>query len=323
MESALKQRLVGALVLIALAVIFLPMLVHGPAPESGVAALPLAIPPAPDADFETRELPLAAPAAARSGGALGMQAPPLPAAAEPATDGASAQPDQAGDGMFPAATAGGDHAVTFGSFDQVASADRLVATLRASQLPGYQVRQVRDGRTVYQVLIGPFIGRATAEAARLRAAHVRDDVDARVIALDAGTAALPRPTATAPAPASAAKPVAPTAAPAAVPAVAPAPKVAAAAAAPAARPAPATTPAAADVGFAVQLGAFRNAEEAAALRARLQTSGFNAFVERVDSDAGVLHRVRVGPVFGRPQADELKAKLRAQFGIDGIVRPHL
>ena len=36
METALKQRLVGAMVLVALAVIFLPMLIKGPAPESGV-----------------------------------------------------------------------------------------------------------------------------------------------------------------------------------------------------------------------------------------------------------------------------------------------
>ena len=37
MERALKQRLIGAAVLIAIAVIFLPMLVKGPAPVSGAA----------------------------------------------------------------------------------------------------------------------------------------------------------------------------------------------------------------------------------------------------------------------------------------------
>ena len=35
MDTALKQRLIGAVVLVALAVIFLPMLVKGPAPDSG------------------------------------------------------------------------------------------------------------------------------------------------------------------------------------------------------------------------------------------------------------------------------------------------
>ncbi|RXE43711.1 sporulation protein, partial [Xanthomonas perforans] len=41
MDTALKQRLIGAIVLVALAVIFLPMLVKGPAPSSGVADVPL------------------------------------------------------------------------------------------------------------------------------------------------------------------------------------------------------------------------------------------------------------------------------------------
>ena len=40
-ESALKQRVVGAIVLVALAVIFLPMLIKGPAPESGISDVPL------------------------------------------------------------------------------------------------------------------------------------------------------------------------------------------------------------------------------------------------------------------------------------------
>jgi len=69
-DTPLKQRLIGAIVLVALAVIFLPMLVKGPAPDSGVANVPIAAPDAPaDGQFETRELPLVAPA----GGATGLQ----------------------------------------------------------------------------------------------------------------------------------------------------------------------------------------------------------------------------------------------------------
>ena len=47
LDSAYKQRMVGALVLVALAVIFLPMLVKGPAPDSGVQDVPLSAPAAP------------------------------------------------------------------------------------------------------------------------------------------------------------------------------------------------------------------------------------------------------------------------------------
>ena len=64
MDPALKQRLVGAAVLVALAVIFLPMLVQGPAPDSGVADVPLDVPDAPAGGFETRELPLLGPSGA-------------------------------------------------------------------------------------------------------------------------------------------------------------------------------------------------------------------------------------------------------------------
>src|SRR5690606_25809844 len=62
MDPRLKQRLIGAAVLVALAVIFLPMLVKGPAPDSGVSDLSLDLPDRPaDAGTVTRDLPLVAP----------------------------------------------------------------------------------------------------------------------------------------------------------------------------------------------------------------------------------------------------------------------
>ena len=70
MDSGLKQRLIGAAVLVALAVIFLPMLVQGPAPDSGVSDLSLDVPPTPTSGYETRDLPLVVPQAATSEGLL-------------------------------------------------------------------------------------------------------------------------------------------------------------------------------------------------------------------------------------------------------------
>ena len=70
MDPGLKQRLIGAAVLIALAVIFLPMLVQGPAPDSGVSDLSLQVPDAPDGDYVTRDLPLVVPEATTSAGLL-------------------------------------------------------------------------------------------------------------------------------------------------------------------------------------------------------------------------------------------------------------
>jgi cell division septation protein DedD len=341
MEPALKQRLVGAAVLIALAVIFLPMLIQGPAPESGVADVPLDAPRAPQGEFETRDLPLVAPEAAPADGALGMDAAPAPANPD-AADLASAAPaapppaatvataplastpitsvpissaplkdaaatttqalpaeSTAPAEMFPAPTAGGNYAVNFGSFSTTAAADKLIASLRNSQLPGYREAATVDGKTVQRVRIGPYATRAQAESARLKAVHVRDDVAAKVVALNAE----PLP--------PAAKPPAPATKPSTTTAAATTP----------AKPAP-TTPAAAGTGFAVQLAAFSKAADATALRDRLRAAGFSAFTEAVNTDKGTLTRVRVGPVLNRAEADQLKAQVKSKIGLDGVVRPH-
>jgi cell division septation protein DedD len=334
MEPALKQRVVGAVVLVALAVIFLPMLIKGPAPESGVSDVPLKLPDAPQGDgsMQTRELPLVAPAAAPASGVVGMDA-----SESSSGDAASA----AGTGMMPAITAGGDYAVSFGRYATAADADKVVAALRGSQLPGYQEAATDGGRTLYRVRIGPYATQADAEAARLRAAHVRDDVGAKVVVLNADAkpatsadAALPavqrsasQPIAAATAPVSKSEPLA-DAKPAAAKPNVPAPKPAT----PPAATKPATTvatatkpasPAAASTGFAVQLGAFASATEANKLRDRARAAGLRAFVESVRTDKGVLSRVRVGPVLTRAEADQLKAQVSAKLGIgDAIVKPH-
>jgi cell division septation protein DedD len=334
MEPALKQRVVGAVVLVALAVIFLPMAIKGPAPESGVSDVPLKIPDAPQGDgaMQTRELPLVAPAAAPSSGVVGMDASqPEDAVETTGTVGDSAD-------RLPAATAGGDYAVTFGRYATAADAEKVVAALRKSQLPGYREAMTDKGRTLYGVRIGPYATQADAEAARLRSAQVRDDVGAKVIALNA-VATLPASAEAAPV---ASQPVAAAAAsvskpeplsetkPAPAKPTPPAPKpaapkstVAAQPAAPVATSAKATQPAAASTGFAVQLGAFSSAEEATKLRDRARAAGLHAFVEAVRTDKGVLSRVRVGPVLTRAEADQLKAQVASKLGIgDAIVKPH-
>ena len=317
MEPALKQRLIGAAVLLALAVIFLPMLIKGPAPESGVSGVSLDMPDSPDGEYETRELPLVSPGSAPSGGALGMDAPVGAGAKLPTVDTTPSDPAAAGDdGMMPPPTAGGNYAVSFGSYASEADAQRVVGALRASQLPGYQDSVAgSNGRTLYRVRVGPYASQAEAEAARLRAAHVRDDVGSKVVVLDAEpVAASTESTAAAPAIPLVAKPEPPTAPRPA--ATTPPPS------APVAAPTPAPQPAASDVGFAVQLGAFSVEAEADKLRDRARAAGFSAFVEQVRTDKGTLSRVRVGPVASRAEADRLKAQLAAKLGIDGFVQSH-
>ncbi|GGD37283.1 SPOR domain-containing protein [Pseudoxanthomonas indica] len=337
MDTALKQRLIGAVVLVALAVIFLPMLVKGPAPDSGVSDIPLKVPDAPDGQFETRELPLVTPGDAPAGGAVG-----LPANTAPNPD-AAALANPADAGAMPATAAAGNYAVSFGAYASPADAAAVVARLKQAKLPGYSETATVNGRTAYRVRIGPYADQATAESMRLEAVKVRNDVNAKVVVLDATAAAAaptpsvaqaapasaggvitealppepakPNPT---PAPAAASKPATVPATPAAKPAEAPKPVAAA--------PKPAATspsaPAASSVGFAVQLGAFAKAEDANALRDKVRAGGYSAFVEQVRTDKGTLNRVRVGPVASRAEADTLKAQVASKFGINGMVRPH-
>ncbi|MDV3469439.1 SPOR domain-containing protein [Stenotrophomonas sp. C3(2023)] len=325
MDTSLKQRLIGAIVLVALAVIFLPMLVTGPARDSSADRVSISVPDAPaNAQFETRELPLAAP----TGGSTGLDAGAAPVQETPTSAPAQTSPS----------VAAGNYAVSFGAYASQAHADAVIAHLQRAQLPGFSEATTINNQPAWRVRVGPFADRAQAEAARVRAAQVRNDVKAEVVVLDAGqapaaaAAEVPRPVAEAtPAPASAAqtRPAASTP-PAAAPTVAaaaeprpepkPEPKPAARAEpAPAAAPA---APAASGVGFAVQLGAFGKPADANALRDRMRAAGFSAFVEQVRTDKGVLNRVRVGPVASRNEADQLKAQLAARAGQSGIVVAH-
>ena len=187
MDTALKQRLIGAVVLVALAVIFLPMLIKGPAPDSGVSDVPLDVPATPGGQYETRELPLVTPGNAPAGGVVGME--DAPAAATPASASEAVPlgttPATATGAMLPASTAGGNYAVNFGAYATPADADAVIARLKQSSLPAFREPASINGKTAYRVRIGPYAERADAEAVRLQAAQVRSDVKAQVVTLDA------------------------------------------------------------------------------------------------------------------------------------------
>jgi cell division septation protein DedD len=331
-DTTLKQRLIGGAVLVALAVIFLPMLVQGPAPDSGVADVSTRVPPAPGGEYETRELPLLGPDAAKAAGAPALPAPAAstavaspdaPAAAAPA------QPDPA--------VAAGEWAVSFGAYASARDADAVLARLRQAGLDGFKEEATLNGRQAWRVRVGPYADRALAEAGRLQAVRIRNDVNAQVIALDAVADAAATPAAASALPPAAAAPaasapgssqsVAARTAPATrTEALPPDPAPAKPATPPATTPRPAvaaqqvpSAPAAASVGFAVQMGAFASEAEASALRERLRAAGFSAVVQPVRTDKGTLNRVRVGPVSTRAEADQLKARLAGGFGAGMVV----
>ena len=322
MDSSLKQRLVGASVLVALAVIFLPMLVKGPAPDSGVSDVSLSIPAEPKGDPATRtvDLPLMPAAGAPQDGVVGM-----PAASQ--DDGAAL----ASDSPF-ATAAAGDYVVSFGSYATVADAGQVIAALRNAGLSAFSEATKVNGRDAQRVRIGPFADRAIAESARLAAGKVNSGVDAKVLALDAA----PASSAPAPVPAKVAAVQTPAPSkpeplpPVTKPVTPPAPSAAKPIAATTPPPAPVIAPAAvakpaadtSKTGFAVQIGAFTAATDANALRDKLRAAGFNTFTDTVTTDKGVLTRVRVGPAMNRAEADALNVSVKAKTGMNGMVRPH-
>lgn len=329
MDSSLKQRLVGAGVLVALAVIFLPMLVKGPAPDSGVSEVSLDIPAEPKGDSNTRtvDLPLMPDAGAPQGGVVGM-----PAGLQDDSDASASNTP------FDTAAAG-DYVVSFGSYATAADAGQVITALRKAGLPAFFEPTKVNGRDAQRVRIGPFADRAIAESARLAAGKVNSAVEPKVLALDAAPPSLaPTKTVAAPTPAPskpeplppATKAAMPTAAPVAKPVATTPPPAASRPAASTPAPTPVVTPSviakpAADTsktGFAVQVGAFSAATDANALGDKLRAAGFNTFTDTVTTDKGVLTRVRVGPAMNRAEADALSASVKAKTGINGMVRAH-
>ena len=330
MDSSLKQRLIGAAVLAALAVIFLPMLLQGPdVKEPDAAEVPITMPAAPDQKFETREIPLTVPDAnAPDGGVLGMPATAqatdamgddlapetdldTPAgAATPATVPAPAPAPAAATVVAPppaspsalAAQAGGNYVVNIGSFSNLQNANALVERLRAQKLPVQADKVMVDGKASMRVRVGPYADRATAEVARVRSEAVAGGTP-KVVALDAAPVAAKPAAATTPAPVApaSAKPVSATVPP---------------------TPAAAKPAAPSPTGHAVQLAAPANEKEALALRDKARAAGFVAFVQRVETPDGVRFRVRLGPENDRVAAEKLRDAAAQKLGLTGIIVRH-
>lgn len=330
MDSALKQRLIGAAVLVALAMIFLPMLLQGPDVESPDAAqVPLSMPEAPDQDFETRELPLALPQPESTGGPV-LGNPATPSSDDPnavATVDAGTEPAPRVDAPVPApaeeappqavdAATGQPIARTPPTPEPTPTQEPAPAPTPApAAAPEPLPAATAGGR--YAVNVGSFsnLANARALADKLRAAGLpvtSESVDVNgkpAMRLRVGPYA---ERALAEAARQRAERVAGTST-----------VVVALDASAAPAPAPTRPAAAADVGFAVQLGAFSSESDASALRDRARAAGFVAFHQRVQTERGVVWRVRVGPEADRAAAERLRDSVAAKLGLrDLIVVPH-
>ena len=298
MEPALKQRLLGAVVLIALAIIFVPMLFSGSGPKQDSSTVNLELPPPPSREFETRVLPVdagnrdASPMPSREAmpaepvTAIDTQAPerpdalaqdqqPVPAASAPVEPVAAEPVAPANSARVEAGkAAGARYLVHLGFYSSNKNADDLVATLKRSGFAAYAEAAEFNGKAAQRVRVGPFADRAEAEAARIRIKQVRSDVPGSVIALAED--------ARADAPASA-------------------------------------VPADKAGSWAVQLGAFSDVDDANKLRGRLQAAGFAAYVDSLAAEGKTLWRVRAGPETDRGNAEALRARINDKLKVNGIV----
>lgn len=169
MDPQLKERLIGAAVLVALGVWLIPLVLDGPAiPIAEDAAVSLELPlPEDRASMrrETVELGAQAPSTAPPTPAVAVHAdPPQDTDSEPLRE-ARAEPVVEIQPAVSAAAPSGDWMVQLGSFGDRENAERLakrVATFGMSP----QVTTVQaGGRAMYRVRVGPHPTRARAEAA--------------------------------------------------------------------------------------------------------------------------------------------------------------
>jgi DedD protein len=312
MDSALKQRLLGAAVLVALAIIFVPMFLGNAPPKPDSAIQNLDIPPLPERKFETRTLTVEPPATAapvaparpsdklptvdtkapptfeapdadKPGADKGAKVP-APAVAPPKTPATDNKPavtetKPAADTKAPVAETpavpGGRFSINLGIYADQAHANALIAKVTKLGFVAYSESTEYQGKSAQRVRVGPFADRAAAESARLKIKQAEPKAPSSVT-----ESAEAQPAVDAPATAVAADRAG---------------------------------------GWAVQLGAFKSEAEANKLRDRVRTVSMASFVDRSGTGDDTRWRVRAGPYADRAGAESARATLKQKLQTDGMI----
>jgi len=353
LESVLKTRLLGAAVLIALAVLFLPMFFSSTPPaKGGDESVSLAIPPAPDRDLQTKTMSLTPGAAPSSTVALAPK-PAVAASTAGATPAGSDQLATVNIGSSrprdvetdPAASQKPEATtVTRGSSpDQPVIpvqtkpaaatpvptkpvADKPAASApAATPAPALPAATAAHGQ--FSLNLSAYASTASAQSLMQRVRGLGYPVSSR--AINQGGKPLTLVTAgpfESRAAAEAARlkitqtiPGAPARleGSASTPAGDDAP---AAAATPAAKSAAPIAPAAPRAGgWAVQVAAMGSQADANALRDKLRSNGFDGYVDTVNANGKQLWRVRAGPQTQRDDAMRIRDQIKTKLGLGGNV----
>lgn len=355
MELSLKTRLLGAAVLVALLVLFVPMMFSNTPPKSDAdQTVSLEIPPAPDRELQTRTLdvtPNGSPASVSGPQAAGGPVHPASAPVAPTAPAATVTP---GSGSKLASVDIASRKPVDALPEDFANAPASTKPAATPVAPAVTTKPVKAAATPAPLPVAatpPAAALPVGTAARgsftinlsAYADHSKADAlvqKVRALGYPVTTAAtnqagksLTRVTAgpfESRAAAEAARLKITAAAPGAPATLSskaetqtadvPAPPKAVAAPAPAA--ATATVPAAPPRagGFAVQVAAVSSEAEATRLRDKLRGAGIAGYVDSVASSAGAkLWRVRAGPQTQRDDAVRLKDQIKAKVGLDGVV----
>lgn len=176
MDEQLKRRLVGAAVLVLLAVIFIPMILDQPLePAPRIKSAP--VPPKSDENFSSRIIPLDAPRTPMVEAQRSRMTSAEPSA--PTDDGGDKNTGAAGRdgaaGKTPDAVAGGATgtesgaagpaawAVQLGSFSSAQNAVALRDRLRQKGYTAFVEKAESHGSEVTRVFVGPSLAREQAD----------------------------------------------------------------------------------------------------------------------------------------------------------------
>jgi DedD protein len=301
MDKALKQRLVGASVLIALAVVVLPMLLSGQS-DNQQETHSIEVPPKPsELSFETRrfpvgdqdkgqpslkgiespqdtpaevsveqnEIPVQTTDSDLTTGSQVVETPPQPTPA-PVQKAVQAPPEQQ-DNSTEQSQKPGRYLVQVASFSTTANANRLAARLTEDGLKVIMDTIQAAVGTLHRVRVGPYDQIEQANDAMIVIRSRTPDVNPRVIDL--------RPDETA----------------------------------------AVTDPSDPLVRWVVQVGSFESQTNADNLVVQLRTAGFSAYTIAVTESSRTRYKVRVGPEIERQSAVRISAEIRAKLRLDGIV----
>ncbi|MGD8346825.1 MAG: SPOR domain-containing protein [Lysobacterales bacterium] len=306
MDIALKQRLVGASVLVALAVVVIPMLLGG-RPEDKVDTRRIEVPEQPaGTKFETRRYPIGdtvQPVQTEPAPAISLPEPEAAQAAEETVSeqagaqthagdtasqaGSSPAPGEADEtveehvarpgiavqepGALDTSAAGGRYLVQIASFLSKNRADAIGGQLSKA---GYTLQSdtvTAEAGTLYRVRVGPFATERDAERAVGAIKTQLGDVKPRIVDLEPGQSA------------------------------------------------PVTQPSDPMVRWVVQVAVLSNTAKADELVAQLKLEGLEAYRETLERNGSKMYRVRVGPFIEREAAIRVDQLIEQRLSIDALV----